>query len=91
MTGLQRLEVEWDVDDEAGAQLLAGALPSLAALSALQVTSSGGGAPHLSPQLGVPPDALRQLTLKTLGASWAINALRSAPLLPHVTQLTLEG
>ena len=92
LTGLRGLGVSWDArwpDDSAG--LLAGALPSLTSLTSLEASCRTGD-PRDPPQLGTRLEALRELSL--LGdqrSPWALGALHTAPQLPAITKMTLQG
>lgn len=95
LTGLRRLKIDWGGGGPADASgLLGDALSALASLSSLEVAwwDSKVKPP---PQLGVRPDALRELGLLKAGGCGegllAVKALRAAPQLPGVTRLALHG
>lgn len=91
LAGLRRLRVDWSVEGPPDAEgLLAAALPSLPALSSLEVRCCPGPL-TLPPQLALAPEALRELVLTHGLATWSHAALAAAPQLGGVTRLDICG
>lgn len=89
--GLRRLQIYWSIYKPPYTEdLLAMALSSLTALSSLRVDCCDDYMPS-DQQLGVCPDALRELSLLARSHPWALQLLNVSQQLDKVTRLELSG
>lgn len=92
LSSLHHLKFVWDHQEPAsfeGAEVLAGAMPSLTALTSLKIEGPMAEAvrPQLA-QLAAWPEALRELTIYSHGP-WAADMLAAAPHLGGITKLAM--